>query len=131
VTRPRPSPGAYRAVQHTIDGRSGNAMRLVTGAVLAAALAVGELTGIAPPASAAGSGTITVQLATPDGNAIRLAGVRDAAVGRQANVGLSTTVAKLPSSAAMNAACTAAPGTTVSPCRRSGAAQASATTVQA
>jgi hypothetical protein len=46
-------------------------MRLITGTTLVVALAAGALIGLAPPATAAGSGTITVQLATPDGTAIR------------------------------------------------------------
>lgn len=66
-------------------------MRLVTGTVLVVALATAALVGLAPPASAAGSGTVTVQLAAPDGTAIRLAGVDLAAMGVDAVVGNATT----------------------------------------
>jgi hypothetical protein len=66
-------------------------MRLITGTTLVVALAAGALIGLAPPATAAGSGTITVQLTTPDGTAIRLADVELAAIGTDAVVGNATT----------------------------------------
>ena len=66
-------------------------MRLITGTTLAVALAAGALIGLAPPATAAGSGTITVQLATPAGTAIRLADVEIAAIGTDVVVGNATT----------------------------------------
>ncbi|MCC8907452.1 carboxypeptidase-like regulatory domain-containing protein [Curtobacterium sp. GD1] len=66
-------------------------MRPVTGTTLVVALAAGALIGLAPPATAAGSGTITVQLATPDGTPIRLADVELAASNTDALVGEVTT----------------------------------------
>jgi hypothetical protein len=66
-------------------------MRLITGTALVVALVAAALTGLAPPATAAGSGSITVQLAAPDGTAIRLAGVELAAIGIDAVVGNATT----------------------------------------
>jgi len=66
-------------------------MRLITGTTLVVALAAGALIGLVPPATAAGSGTITVQLATPDGTAIRLADVELAAIGTDVVVGNATT----------------------------------------
>lgn len=66
-------------------------MRLITGTTLVVALAAGALIGLAPPATAAGSGTITVQLTTPDGTEIRLPDVELAAIGTDAVVGTATT----------------------------------------
>ncbi|WP_396290751.1 carboxypeptidase-like regulatory domain-containing protein [Curtobacterium sp. KT1] len=66
-------------------------MRLITGTTLVVALAAAAMVGLAPPAAAAGSGTITVQLAAPDGTAIRLADVELAAIGIDAVVGNATT----------------------------------------
>lgn len=66
-------------------------MRLFTGTTLVVALAAVSLIGLTPPASAAGSGTISVQLTTPDGTAIRLADVELAAIGTDAVVGNATT----------------------------------------
>ncbi len=66
-------------------------MRLITGTTLVVALTAVALIGLAPPATAAGSGTIAVQLATPDGTAIRLADVQLAAIGTDAVVGNAIT----------------------------------------
>lgn len=66
-------------------------MRLITGTTLVVALTAVALIGLAPPATAAGSGTIAVQLATPDGTAIRLADVELAAIGTDAVVGNAIT----------------------------------------
>lgn len=66
-------------------------MRLMTGTTLVVALAAAAMVGLAPPAAAAGSGTIAVQLATPDGTPIRLADVEIAAIGIDAVVGTATT----------------------------------------
>lgn len=66
-------------------------MRLITGTTLAVALVAATMVGLAPPAAAAGSGTIAVQLAAPDGTAIRLANVELAAIGTDAVVGNATT----------------------------------------
>ncbi|WP_439694132.1 carboxypeptidase-like regulatory domain-containing protein [Curtobacterium sp. SP.BCo] len=66
-------------------------MRLITGTTLAVALTAAALVGVAPPAAAVGSGTVTVQLATPDGTPIRLADVELAAIGLDAVVGNATT----------------------------------------
>lgn len=66
-------------------------MRLITGTTLVVALAAAAMVGLAPPAAAAGSGTITVQLTAPDGTAIRLADVELAAIGIDAVVGNATT----------------------------------------
>lgn len=66
-------------------------MRLITGTTLVVVLAAAAMVGLAPPAAAAGSGTITVQLAAPDGTAIRLADVELAAIGIDAVVGNVTT----------------------------------------
>lgn len=66
-------------------------MRLITGTTLVVALTAAALIGLAPPAAAAGSGTITVQLATPDGTPIPLADVDLAAIGVDAVVGNATT----------------------------------------
>ncbi|OII05424.1 carboxypeptidase-like regulatory domain-containing protein [Curtobacterium sp. MCBA15_008] len=66
-------------------------MRSITGTSLVVALAAAAMVGLAPPAIAAGSGTIAVQLATPDGTAIRLANVELAAIGVDAVVGSAIT----------------------------------------
>lgn len=66
-------------------------MRLITAMTSVVALAAVTLIGLAPPAAAAGSGTIAVQLSTPDGTAIRLADVELAAIGVDAVVGNTTT----------------------------------------
>ncbi|SBN62465.1 Carboxypeptidase regulatory-like domain-containing protein [Curtobacterium sp. 9128] len=66
-------------------------MRLITGTTLVVALTAATLIGLAPPASAAASGSIAVQLAAPDGTAIRLADVQLAAIGTDAVVGNATT----------------------------------------
>ncbi|MFK4483628.1 carboxypeptidase-like regulatory domain-containing protein [Curtobacterium sp. AB7] len=66
-------------------------MRLITGTTLVVALAAATMVGLASPAAAAGSGTIAVQLAAPDGTAIRLADVELAAIGTDAVVGNATT----------------------------------------
>ncbi|SFF40426.1 carboxypeptidase-like regulatory domain-containing protein [Curtobacterium sp. YR515] len=66
-------------------------MRQIIGTTLVVALATAALIGVAPPANAAASGTIAVQLATPDGTPIRLADVELAAIGTDAVVGTATT----------------------------------------
>ncbi|WP_267423612.1 MULTISPECIES: carboxypeptidase-like regulatory domain-containing protein [unclassified Curtobacterium] len=66
-------------------------MRLIMGTSLVVALTAAALVGPALPAVAAGTGTITVQLATPDGTAIRLADVELAAIGIDVVVGNATT----------------------------------------
>ncbi|WP_416396058.1 MULTISPECIES: carboxypeptidase-like regulatory domain-containing protein [unclassified Curtobacterium] len=66
-------------------------MRLITGTTLVVALAAAALVGVAPPATAVGSGAITVQLASPDGTPIRLADVELAAIGVDVVVGNATT----------------------------------------
>ncbi|KQS10637.1 hypothetical protein ASG04_03895 [Curtobacterium sp. Leaf183] len=66
-------------------------MRQIIGTTLVAALAAAALLGLAPPAAAAETGSIEVQLATPDGTAIRLADVELAAIGTDVVVGNATT----------------------------------------
>jgi hypothetical protein len=66
-------------------------MRLITGTSLVVALAAAALVGPALPATAAGTGTIAVQLAAPDGTPIRLADVELAAIGIDVVVGNATT----------------------------------------
>ena len=66
-------------------------MRLIMGTSLVVALAAAALVGPALPAAAAGTGTIAVQLAAPDGTPIRLADVELAAIGIDVVVGNATT----------------------------------------
>ncbi|MGU3411266.1 carboxypeptidase-like regulatory domain-containing protein [Microbacterium sp. M1A1_1b] len=61
------------------------------GTGLAAVLAAAALVGVATPAAAAGSGSISVQLTTPDGAPIRLPDVELAAIGTDVVVGNATT----------------------------------------
>jgi hypothetical protein len=66
-------------------------MRQIIGTTLVVVLAAAALVGVAPPADAAESGTIVVQLATPDGTPIELADVELAAIGIDTVVGTATT----------------------------------------
>lgn len=66
-------------------------MRRITGTGLVAVLAAAALVGMAAPAAAAGSGSISVRLATPDGTPIRLPDVQLAAIGTDVVVGNATT----------------------------------------
>ncbi|WP_217640937.1 carboxypeptidase-like regulatory domain-containing protein, partial [Curtobacterium sp. MCBA15_001] len=74
-----------------LTGDRGNTMRRITGTALVVALAAAALIGVAPPASAAGAGSVSVQLTTPDGTAIRLPDVDLVAIGVDTVVGDATT----------------------------------------